>query len=96
MPQPEPNWLTAAAGKRLLGLPVPELAIILGLLLSVLVVYAQVGQFDFIRMDDDMYVSQNAGVRAGLTPASIVWALTAVASSNSASCPEMTRNVSAL
>ncbi len=64
------------------GLAFQDLVIGLGLLLSILAVYAQVSQFDFVNFDDDLYVSQNARVQAGLTPASIAWAFTAVTSSN--------------
>jgi tetratricopeptide (TPR) repeat protein len=55
-----------------------DLMICLGLTLSILFVYAQVGGFDFVNYDDNLYVYQNAYVRAGLTLASIKWAFTAV------------------
>lgn len=38
-------------------------------------VYAQVRGHAFLQFDDATYVVQNAGVRAGLTPASLYWAL---------------------
>ena len=59
-----------------------DLAIWLGLILSIFAVYAQVGQFDFIGYDDDLYVLKNPHVLAGLTPATILWAFTAVTASN--------------
>lgn len=58
-------------------LPAPDVAIWLGLALSVLVVYTQTGRFDFVNYDDNLYVYQSTAVRAGLTPASIRWAFTA-------------------
>jgi len=59
-----------------------DLAIWLGLILSILVVYSQVRNFDFVNYDDPVYVYQNAHVQAGLTPASIKWAFTAVVDGN--------------
>jgi tetratricopeptide (TPR) repeat protein len=76
------DWIAAAARRKYFGVAVADLAVSLGLLLGVFAVYFQTGQFDFIRMDDDLYVSRNAAVQAGLTPASIKWAFTAVAASN--------------
>ncbi len=58
------------------------MAICLVLILSVFLVYARVCQFDFIAYDDDLYVARNSQVQAGLTPASIKWAFTAIASNN--------------
>lgn len=43
--------------------------------LSVVLVYAQVVEHSFLSFDDDFYVAENAYVRAGLHPGSIVWAL---------------------
>ena len=59
-----------------------DLAICLGLVIAILVVYAQVRHFDFIVLDDPVSVSKNVQVQAGLTPGSVKWALTAVISSN--------------
>jgi Tfp pilus assembly protein PilF len=59
-----------------------DLAIGIGLVLSVLAVYAQVGHFFFITFDDPFYVTENLHVQSGLTPESIRWALTAVVDSN--------------
>jgi tetratricopeptide (TPR) repeat protein len=59
-----------------------DLAICLGLILSIFAVYAQVGHFDFIHFDDQDYVYENVHVKAGLAPASIKWAFTAVVSAN--------------
>jgi Tfp pilus assembly protein PilF len=55
-----------------------DLAICLGLVLSTLVVYSQVGGFNFVNYDDNLYVYQNRYVVAGLTPESVKWAFTAV------------------
>jgi hypothetical protein len=59
-----------------------DLSICLGIVLAILVVYAQVRHFDFIVLDDPVSVSKNIQVQAGLTPGSVKWALTAVISSN--------------
>ena len=59
-----------------------EFAVLAGLVLSILLVYAQVGGFDFINYDDDQYVYQNPHVQTGLTPDSFKWAWTAVVSAN--------------
>ncbi len=58
-----------------------------GVAVGVLVVvtvalYAQVVTFDFIRFDDEGYVTSNEHVQAGLSAASIRWALTSTAMSN--------------
>ncbi len=66
----------------LAGIPLPDLAIGLGLVLSILAIYAQVGQFDFINFDDGYYVYHNAHVLAGLTFQGIKWAFTDLVSSN--------------
>ncbi|HPL47857.1 MAG TPA: hypothetical protein PLR13_08525, partial [Smithella sp.] len=41
-----------------------------------LAVYGQVGQFDFINFDDNVYITDNHHVQSGITLASIRWALT--------------------
>ncbi len=60
------------------------LPLLLCLLLAVacLAVYSQVRHFDFITFDDDMYVTNNPMVRAGLTWPGVKWALSAFHSSN--------------
>lgn len=47
------------------------------MVLSTLFVYSQVGSFDFVNYDDNLYVYQNAHVLAGLTPDTVKWAFTA-------------------
>ncbi|MGO8761450.1 MAG: tetratricopeptide repeat protein [Desulfobaccales bacterium] len=49
---------------------------------AVLLAYLQVINHDFITFDDDMYVTENPMVRAGLTWPGVEWAFTAVHSSN--------------
>src|SRR5258708_12075384 len=51
-------------------------SIYLFLFLATLGVYAQVFQFDFVNYDDPDYVTDNAHVRAGLTPEGVRWAFT--------------------
>jgi protein O-mannosyl-transferase len=58
----------------------PDLAIWLGLVLAILVVYAQTGQFEFSSYDDPEYLSSH--VQPGLTLAGIKWAFTAIVSAN--------------
>jgi hypothetical protein len=52
------------------------------LIVSTIVVYWQVKDHDFINYDDNEYVTSNEQVQKGLTRESIVWAFTAVHSSN--------------
>ncbi len=59
-----------------------DLAIYLGLILTVFAVYSQVGHFDFVIFDDPAYVTGNARVRAGLAPESIGYALTHIVDAN--------------
>ena len=60
------------------------LQLLLCLLLAgaTLLAYIQVKDHDFITFDDDMYVTANPMVRAGLTWPGVKWAFTAVHSSN--------------
>src|SRR5512139_4026541 len=43
-----------------------------------LAVYAPVAGFDFVNLDDPLYVYENPNVRAGLTPEGIRWAFTSL------------------
>jgi len=54
----------------------PEFLICLFLVVATLAVYFQVRNFAFIDYDDDVYVTQNVHVKAGLTRESIKWAFT--------------------
>jgi tetratricopeptide (TPR) repeat protein len=44
------------------------------LVVAVLLVFGQTGRFNFVNFDDPEYVSENAHVRSGLTPAGVAWA----------------------
>jgi hypothetical protein len=48
----------------------------------VVAIYAPVGQFGFLNLDDDQYVTQNQWVRAGLTTEGVTWAFTAFHAAN--------------
>jgi tetratricopeptide (TPR) repeat protein len=76
--QRDTSGIAAAPKKQILF----DLAIWLGLILSTLAVYSQVGSFDFINYDDPVYVYQNPHVQSGLTLASVKWAFTAVVDGN--------------
>ncbi len=54
----------------------PELWICLFLILSISMVYAEVITYDFIGLDDDVYVFENPSVRSGLNLKSIIAAFT--------------------
>ncbi|MDI9569117.1 MAG: tetratricopeptide repeat protein [Pseudomonadota bacterium] len=56
---------------------VSERLIFLGLALAVLAVFGRLAAFDFVFFDDQAYVLEKAQVWAGLTPASVWWALKA-------------------
>jgi len=55
----------------------PEPLICLFLALATIAVYWQVAGFDFTNFDDNVYVTENPSLQAGLTPSSIPWAFTA-------------------
>lgn len=44
------------------------------LFLAALVPYLQIARFDFVGLDDDLYVTENPRVKEGLTPGGVVWA----------------------
>jgi len=48
----------------------------LALALTTLLAYWQVRDHDFIDFDDDLYVTENASVQAGLTAQAVKWAFT--------------------
>ena len=56
--------------------------IVLGLIVAAFAVYSDVGSFDFLSYDDNLYVYENANVQAGLTLASIKWAMSALVVAN--------------
>jgi hypothetical protein len=59
-----------------------EILICLLLAVAILLAYLRVRHFDFITLDDDMYVFHNPFVMAGLTWAGVKWAFIAQYSSN--------------
>lgn len=52
----------------------PDLWICAGLLAAILVAYLRVRNFDFVSLDDQVYVLNNPHVRAGLTAGAVLWA----------------------
>ncbi len=52
------------------------------LILATFVAYWQVWNHDFVYYDDNVYVTENKHVQAGLTTEGIVWSLTAIYASN--------------
>lgn len=52
------------------------------LVLAAILVFRQVGEFDFINYDDGIYVTENRHVSSGLTYENISWALTATHAHN--------------
>lgn len=59
-----------------------SVAIAGGLAVLCLLVYLQVFTFDFVLIDDDVYVSKNPFIASGLSFANTVWAWTSVHASN--------------
>ena len=53
-----------------------EFMLCLFLAVVTLAVYWQIGNFDFIALDDGIYVSKNPHVQAGLTKQNVLWAFT--------------------
>lgn len=56
--------------------------ICVALIVIVCTVYAQVGNHEFLSYDDDIYVTDNPHVAAGLTGKGVIWAFTAVDAAN--------------
>jgi len=59
-----------------------KLLISLFLIITILLVYWQVKNFDFIGFDDDLYIGENSQVQAGLTFEGILWAFSSFSSAN--------------
>ena len=59
-----------------------DLAIYIALVLLTFLVYCRTVGFDFVSMDDYIYVAENSYVRSGLTLQSIRWAFTTTHASN--------------
>ena len=53
-----------------------NLMVCLFLTLSIVVIYGQVGSFDFVDWDDGLYVTENAHVQKGLSVEGVIWAFT--------------------
>ena len=60
----------------------PEILVCLFLVLSILIVYWQVINYEFVGFDDDLYVTGNSNVKDGLTVSSIIWAFKSTYASN--------------
>ncbi len=56
--------------------------IIAGLVLAVVAIYFATFGFDFINLDDDLYVVDNPAIRGGLTFSAVKWALTSFYAAN--------------
>jgi tetratricopeptide (TPR) repeat protein len=54
----------------------PDPFICLVLVIITVIVFGQVVRFDFVNYDDDLYITENAHTKAGLTLANIAWAFT--------------------
>ncbi|MDX6692699.1 MAG: protein O-mannosyl-transferase [Blastocatellia bacterium] len=59
-----------------------EILICLSLAIVTAVVYWQLGEHQFINLDDDVYVYENSAVRAGLTARGFAWAFTTFNAAN--------------
>ena len=59
-----------------------NLMISLFLILAIIVVYWQVQNFDFVGFDDELYVTKNRQVQAGLTYRGFLWAFATTQAAN--------------
>jgi protein O-mannosyl-transferase len=59
-----------------------EILICLFLAIATAVVYWQIGEHQFINLDDDVYVYENPAVRSGLTAQGFAWAFTTFTAAN--------------
>ena len=71
-----------AQGQSLLTRHRDEILICLLLAIATAVVYWQVGQHQFINLDDDVYVYENPATQAGLTARGFAWAFTTFTAAN--------------
>jgi protein O-mannosyl-transferase len=60
----------------------PDLLILLGLAVMTFAIYAQVIGHQFITLDDDAYIKENAMVNRGVTLAGVAWAFTTFDAAN--------------
>jgi len=86
MTQPEPAPSNHLKRKTFYGKIIHEVRpvywISLFILLSILAVYGQLHDYQFITLDDPTYVKENPHIREGLTLNGMYWSLTSVYSSN--------------
>jgi protein O-mannosyl-transferase len=59
-----------------------EYLICLALVVLTLSVYAQIAGHDFLKLDDDVYITENRQVSSGLNAGSVAWAFTTIAPHN--------------
>ena len=59
-----------------------KLIISLLLILTIIIVYGQVKNFDFVGYDDQEYITENSHIQDGLTIENIIWAFTTFHSTN--------------
>jgi protein O-mannosyl-transferase len=52
------------------------------LIMLIVIIYVQVGTFDFVDFDDSFYVTENSQVRNGLTLDGVIWAFTTTHEAN--------------
>ena len=56
--------------------------VVLLLVVVVLIAYGTVWHFDFVNIDDDFYVTENAQIQQGLSLDSVLWAMTTIEEAN--------------
>ena len=59
-----------------------KVAICIFLMVATFCIYSQVQDHEFINFDDDLYITNNLNVQAGLTSESVEWAFTTFATGN--------------
>ncbi len=59
-----------------LGVPMQRLLICAALVVATLFVYAQTVAFDFVGLDDGVWITENPAVQSGITPEAVEWAFT--------------------
>ncbi len=53
-----------------------NLMICILLIFAIIIAYGQIRNFDFVGFDDEIYVTENSHVQAGITLKGVVWAFT--------------------
>jgi tetratricopeptide (TPR) repeat protein len=64
---------------RTVALPENVWAVCAALVVLIVIIYAQAGSHSFLNYDDNLYITNNPHVKAGLTAAALRWSLTALA-----------------